>query len=375
MGKYYLTQHSGVGKGNARHNDRTAIKEAQEKGIEIADEHIDLSKENVYFELSEDEEHINLTKNPNFELREAQFYQKHYGKALELTNQSYIKNRHAERCKSITDLIKTGQRTAPEELIFQIGNKDNQPDIKEFAQVFKDYVRELKKLCEERGHIHILDISVHFDEQTPHAHIRRVIDYTDEKGVTHIGQAKGLEQAGFELPDPSKPRSRYNNRKMTLDSLMRDKFKEICKAHGLDIAEDVKEPGRKHINDKDKYIAYAQAQQIEKMAQVDAKLDKAINHVVEDYNANLDVYEGIERGFGIPEGSIADVVQKSVEETRSLCKSYQKLGIYDTDFNSELTDSIARNMAKLKEKQQQQQLMQDYDYELDNRNIDDDLEL
>ena len=48
-------------------------------------------------------------------------------------------------------------------------------------------------------------------------------------------QEKALREAGIELPDPSKPEGRYNNRKITFDKMRREMFQEICLKHGLKI--------------------------------------------------------------------------------------------------------------------------------------------
>ena len=48
-------------------------------------------------------------------------------------------------------------------------------------------------------------------------------------------QDKALEELGFELPDPTKEKGRFNNRKMSFDAECRRMFLEICKKHGLDI--------------------------------------------------------------------------------------------------------------------------------------------
>lgn len=62
-------------------------------------------------------------------------------------------------------------------------------------------------------HFHILDYAMHFDESTPHVHYSPLMDVKDKDGHFIIAQEKALREAGIELPDPSKPEGRYNNRK------------------------------------------------------------------------------------------------------------------------------------------------------------------
>ena len=99
--------------------------------------------------------------------------------------------------------------------------------------------------------MHLLSIALHGDETSPHAHIRRVWDYETKDGPT-LGQDKALQAAGVELPDPSKPKGRYNNRKMTFDAMMREKWLDICERHGLRLDREPV-PGMRH-KDKADYI-------------------------------------------------------------------------------------------------------------------------
>lgn len=59
------------------------------------------------------------------------------------------------------------------------------------------------------------------------------MDVKDKDGHFIIAQEKALREAGIELPDPSKPEGRYNNRKITFDKMRREMFQEICLKHGL----------------------------------------------------------------------------------------------------------------------------------------------
>ena len=68
--------------------------------------------------------------------------------------------------------------------------------------------------------------------------------HKDKDGnLTMGGMAEALEAAGVPLPDPAKPVGKMNNRKMTFDRICRDKWVEICEAHGYVIEH---EPDPKH---------------------------------------------------------------------------------------------------------------------------------
>ena len=64
-------------------------------------------------------------------------------------------------------------------------------------------------------------------------HERHVFDCENKYGEVAPQQEKALEALGFDLPDPDKPLSRRNNRKITFDAACRKMLFEIAKRHGL----------------------------------------------------------------------------------------------------------------------------------------------
>ena len=173
-------------------------------------------------------------KGGDVEAAERAYYKKAYSAAQEAKNVRYRTQRHPERCKTTDDLY-TGKLTRPEEQILQIGSKDEQVDPEVFRACVQDYIKDLTQWNKDHGrHMQILSVSIHFDETTPHAHIRRVWEHDSKDGRT-LGQDKALEAAGVPLPDPGRAKGRHNNRKMSFDSMMREKWLDICEAHGLQI--------------------------------------------------------------------------------------------------------------------------------------------
>ena len=173
-------------------------------------------------------------KGGDVEAAERAYYKKAYSAAQEAKNARYRSQRHPERCRSTDDLY-TGKLTRPEEQILQIGSKDEQVSPEVFRACVQDYIKELNDWNKAHGrHMQILSVSIHFDETTPHAHIRRVWEHDSKDGRT-LGQDKALEAAGVPLPDPGKAKGRHNNRKMVFDAAMREKWLDICEAHGLQI--------------------------------------------------------------------------------------------------------------------------------------------
>ena len=74
-------------------------------------------------------------------------------------------------------------------------------------------------------------------------------------------QEKALEALGFNLPDPDKPLSRRNNRKITFDAACRKMLFEIVKRYGLDLEEEAEYGNRQYLEKQD-YILAKQKEQL-----------------------------------------------------------------------------------------------------------------
>lgn len=239
-----VSQHSGR-QGSAKHNDRSfMVGRSSEWRLEHAP-HIDTTRtvENVVWTWD---------GQTDIETSERTWYEQEYQQAQERTNDRYRREGHADRCKT-TDQLYEGRLTRPEEMILQVGTQADNIDPAEFAQAVDRYLDKLDEWdTAHGGHMHILSIALHVDESSPHLHIRRVWDYRDGDGLTRLGQARALEAAGVPLPDPTKPTGRYNNRKMSFDSMARGWWQECCREQGWDI-ETESRPGMRH-KDKRDYI-------------------------------------------------------------------------------------------------------------------------
>lgn len=247
------SQHSGR-EGSGRHNDRSFLAGRSADWIREHADHIDPSR-------TSDNQVYTWDGQTDIERSERAWYDRTYGQAQAKTNSRYIREGHPDRCKTTDDLY-DGKLTRPEEMILQVGNRDVQVDSDVFIDAFNDYINRLDEWNQAHGdHMTILSMALHVDEATPHVHIRRVWDYQDRDGLTRLGQNKALEQAGVELPDPSKPVGRYNNRKMTFDREARAIWHEACRAHGLEI-ETEPVPDRRH-QDKADYIRGQISQEID----------------------------------------------------------------------------------------------------------------
>lgn len=173
-------------------------------------------------------------KEITFEAAEQAFYEKYIRKHLDAQNARYRAQRHAERAKTMDEYRRSPQ-TCPEEVILQIGKLGDTIPADMMARIIQEQINWEQKTFPG---VKVLDVALHMDEQgAPHIHERRAWVYTDKAGNLAISQNKSLEQMGVELPNPDRPRGRFNNRKQTFSKRCREHLLQICKEHGLEIEE------------------------------------------------------------------------------------------------------------------------------------------
>ena len=173
-------------------------------------------------------------KEITFEAAEQAFYEKHIRKHLDAQNARYKAQRHAERVKTMDEYRRSPQ-TCPEEVILMIGKAGDTIPADMMARIIQEQINWEQK---QFPGVRVLDVALHMDEQgAPHIHERRAWVYTDKDGNTAISQNKSLEQMGVELPNPDRPRGRFNNRKQTFSKRCREHLLQICREHGLEIEE------------------------------------------------------------------------------------------------------------------------------------------
>ena len=237
-----VSQHSGRS-GSAKHNDRSFMTGRSAEWRQEHASNIDTTRtgENVVWTWDEQ---------TDVEASERAWYAETYQQAQDATNARYIREGHADRCKTPDDLY-NGRLTRPEEMILQVGDRNTDIDLGRLGQALDTYLSRLDEWNDSHGgHMHVLSMALHLDESSPHVHIRRVWDYTDRDGLTRLGQAKALEAAGIELPDPGKPVGRYNNRKITFDAMARGWWQEACREQGWEIETEAR-PGMRHKEKRD----------------------------------------------------------------------------------------------------------------------------
>lgn len=236
---------------NTKHNDRQFdIRNA---------EHIDP-------ERVKDNRYWNWTGNPEttFEAAEQAFYERHIRKHLNAQNARYKAQRHAERAKTMDEYRRSPQ-TCPEEVILQIGKLSDTIPADMMARIIQEQINWEQQTFPG---VRVLDVALHMDEQgAPHIHERRAWVYTDKDGNFAISQNKSLEQMGVELPNPDRPRGRFNNRKQTFSRMCREHLLQICREHGLEIEEIPQEKSKSGLS----HVAYMTRQEEEKAANAERR--------------------------------------------------------------------------------------------------------
>lgn len=172
---------------------------------------------------------------------EKKFYAENFQAALDAQNAKHIKSRHKERIKSMDDWYEN-QNMCPEEMIFQIGNKNTgQPTYEKIQTILTRFMQWSR---EKYPQVHFLTSGYHADEYSDHFQIRQVYVGHDKSGNPVPAQNQCLTEMGVPLPDPSKKESQYNNRKMTYSKICREKLFELGREMGLELIEEPREKGR-----------------------------------------------------------------------------------------------------------------------------------
>lgn len=216
---------------------------------------------------------------------ELETYKMLYSDALAKQNARHIKNRQYGRTRTMEQWVSAPRYQAREE-IYQVGNMDSHATPDELRECIRDMVDWQIKTFGQN--MQCISIACHNDETTPHCHIRYTWFYHDQDGDKVPGLAKALEELGVDLPDPTKPPSRYNNRLMTYTKMCRERWQEICLEKGFEVETTPDESRVVGHMGVDAYKAYKQASEA-----VDARAATVEQREVElaDKEADLDSFE------------------------------------------------------------------------------------
>ena len=219
------------------------------------------TRKNIYITMDFDG-NPTLHDEVDFEAHEKEFYEA-FRPALDAQNERYRKKRNYDRIMSMRQYR---QAHPPEEIIFQVGNKDQEipPEVTQNAVAkWLDAVRETYGT-----RYRICSVSLHFDEPgsgggltsdgkvsknlSGHAHVRGIFCAESKDGWI-VSENKALAQLGI-THDESRPRSRYNNPKITFTKETRELFNRFVEEQNIAVETVPANPG-KHSMTKEEYIA------------------------------------------------------------------------------------------------------------------------
>ncbi len=298
--------------------------------------HIDRNRldQNIYYNIYD-------SKEMTFEEVELRYYKENYQDRLDKKNQSYIKNRHKENVKTMEQYMET-KDGKPTEVILQIGGKNDNIDKDQFEICVNDYLDYMRQF---ENNIHMLDVAIHNDESTPHAHIRMVYDFLNEDGDREVGKDKALEALGYEAPDPAAPIDRHNNRLLTFSQECREQWMDICESHGFVIE---REPNKEHT------------ERLETKDYITQEIEKDLGRIKELENIILDLEETKIKYEKEAKEREKEREEREKEEQERQMQMQNKLAAQLAELTAQVTSmeaeraNIERKLLELKEREERE---------------------
>ena len=270
------------------------------------------------------------------------YYAENYGDFLEGQNRRNEAHGHANRNRTVDDLL-VNKTTCPEETVYQIGTIDEHVSEEVLFNIVTDFLAEFTRRF--GSHVHILDFALHCDEGTPHIQERHVFDALNQYGELCPQQEKALEELGFELPHPDKPKSKYNRRKNVFDAACREMLFDITERYGLHLDREPSYGGRAYLEKQD----YILMKQKEKLAVQEKQIEQRESEL-EELSIRIDDVETLidEVAETAYDKAVETVTERVQEETHNadfeLIRDYEKripgnlLGI--SRIGLDLTDGV-----------------------------------
>ena len=267
------------------------------------------------------------------------------------------------------DEYRRSPQTCPEEVILQIGKRGDTIPADMMARIIQEQINWEQK---QFPGLKVLDVALHMDEQgAPHIHERRAWVYTDKDGNLAISQSRSLEQMGVERPNPNKPRSRFNNRKMTFSRMCREHLLQICREHGLEIEEIPQEKSLsgRTLEDYKAGEAEKRAAEAERRRQFSERAAESAKSTARSYEEHA---ERVARQINDKYGELADAglqkqeMQKQVEQLQERIDNLQEQLEYAradyrraerraTDLQNILTAAERRQVEQIRQEQEREQ--------------------
>ena len=218
-------------------------------------------RKNIYITMDFDGNQT-LHENVDFEAHEKDFYEV-FRPALNAQNERHKKKGNHKR---VMTMRQYREAHPPEETVFQVGNKDQAIPEEVTRNAVVKFIEEAKAKWGSR--YKIVDVAIHYDEPgsgggvcsdgnqsknlSGHCHIRAVYCAEGKDGWI-VSENQALAQLGITY-DESRPRTRYNNPKITFTRESRELFNQLVEEQNIAVETVPARPGKRSMT-KEEYIA------------------------------------------------------------------------------------------------------------------------
>jgi hypothetical protein len=218
-------------------------------------------RKNIYLTMDFDGNQT-LHENVDFEAHEKKFYEV-FRPALNAQNERHKKKGNHKR---IMTMRQYREAHPPVETVFQVGNKDQEIPPEVTRNAVAKFIEQAKAKWGSR--YKIVDVAIHYDEPgsgggvcsdgsqsknlSGHCHIRAVYCAEGKDGWI-VSENQALAQLGISY-DESRPRTRYNNPKITFTRESRELFNQLVEEQNIAVETVPARPGKRSMT-KEEYIA------------------------------------------------------------------------------------------------------------------------
>lgn len=219
-----------------------------------------------------------------------QAYKQIFGQAIEDYNEKQIRNRHHDRCTSVSEYLKEIQQHEHKKPIYEMIIGVYGKDVPHEQQ--EEIVREFISTWEERNpNLILVGVYLHDDENGGlHGHIDYVPIYHCERGLgIKQGLNKALEEQGVELPSECKgPHDKYHTRQIAWTKSQNEYLEQLCSERGIEVEHPQRESGftREHEEKRD-YIARQQARENRELKEELQELQASATSIIESQNQTI----------------------------------------------------------------------------------------
>lgn len=309
MAKVRATMHNGRGRNakgfKVRHNDRDFDTSRAE--------HINPEPErkNRYF-IVEADGTVNNHPQISFETHEKRMYNHLFSETLSKQAERHIKSGHRERIRT-PDQYRTAIRTCPEETILMLGTRECHADKQAFIKAVNRWCQQMQTAY--GTHWRLLDGALHFDESTPHCHIRAVWTAEGKDGL-QVSENQALRALGIQRPDPEQPEGKHNCPKQTFTRQSRELWIAAAREFGIEI-EDIPEMPGKTTRTKEEYIAQKIRKEIVELAEQRDQIRAEASQAASERTAIQKEVADLQQTKGL--------LETAIERLRAVLKPIQRL--------------------------------------------------